>query len=224
MNRQLAPIELTRTDRWMLGWWTLNLAVFLHVALFSMPLWLTYAYNGLLYLVGAAVAYRFPLVRNVFVLGTVAGVLELGVDHFLVAYTGTLAYPSSLPMLVSSPLYMPLAWAIVTTHLGYIGIRLARIFGRKAAAVGPAILATVLIGFYEHGAFHAGIWEYVDAPLFALGHVPIYIVAAEGIMFATLYELVRIERPVVAGVGFAFVITASYVGTYLLFASVVGLA
>ncbi len=217
MNRY-DSLELTRLDRWMLGWWLLNLAVFLHVVLFSTPLWVTYAYNGLLYLVGAAISYRWKLVRNVFVLGTVAGVLELGVDHFLVAFTGTLVYPDSLPMLVSSPLYMPLAWAIVTTHLGYIGIRLAQVSGRKAAAAGPAITAMMLIGFYEYGAFHAGIWEYVDSPLFMLGHVPLYIVVAEGIMFATLYEFVRIERPVVAGIGFAFVITVSFVGTYTLFA------
>jgi hypothetical protein len=222
MTRWLDTIEPTRTDRWIVGWWLLNLAVFSHVVVFTTPLWLTYFYNGFLYFVGAIVAYRWTRVRNVFVLGTVAGALELGVDHFLVEVTGTLVYPSGLPMLVSSPLYMPLAWAIVTTHLGYIGLRLADAFGRKAAAAGPAVLAVLLIGFYEYGAFHAGIWEYVDAPLFMLGHVPFYIVAAEGIMFATLYEFVRIERPVVAGIGFAAVISVSYVGTYLLFAGVVG--
>lgn len=222
MNETLSPTELTQTDRRMIGWWLLNLVVFSHVVLVSTPLWLTYAYNGLLYVVGAAIATRSRLVRNVFVIGTVAGILELGVDHFLVAYTGTLTYPTSLPMLVSSPLYMPLAWAIVTTHLGYIGIRLAQVFGRRAAAAGPAILATVLIGFYEYGAYHAGIWAYVDAPLFMLGHVPLYIVAAEGIMFATLYELTRIERPFLAGIAFAAVITASYVGTYLLFVALAG--
>ncbi len=210
---------LTRTDRWILGWWLVNLVVFLHVVLFETPLWLTYVYNGLLYGIGALISYRSKLVRNVFVLGTVAGVLELGVDHFLVAYTGTLVYPESLPMLLSSPLYMPLAWAIVTTHLGYVGIRLGQRYGRTAAAAGPALAAVLVIGFYEYGAFHAGIWEYVSAPLLMLGHVPLYIVVAEGIMFATLHEFVRFERPILAGIGFAGVITVSFVGTYALFAA-----
>ncbi len=202
----------------MIGWWIVNLIVFLHVVLFSTPLWVTYFYNGFLYVIGALIAFRSTLVRNVFIIGTIAGILELGVDHFLVAFTGTLVYPTSLPMLVSSPLYMPLAWAIVTTHLGYVGIRLAQVYGRKAAAIGPAVLAMTLIGFYEYGAYHAGIWMYVDAPLLMVDHVPLYIVVAEGVMFSTLYEFARLKRPVLAGVGFALAISLSYIGTYFLFA------
>lgn len=215
-------IGLTKTDRRILGWWIVNLVVFLHVVLFETPLWVTYVYNGLLYAIGAVISYYSKPVRNVFVLATVAGILELGVDHVLVSFTETLVYPESLPMLVSSPLYMPLSWAIATTHLGYIGLRLSQIYGRKAAAIGPSLAALLLIGFYEYGAFHAGIWEYVDAPLLLLGHVPLYIVVAEGIMFATLHEFVRLDRPLIAGVGFAFVVTLSFVGTYVLFATAGG--
>lgn len=216
------PVELTRTDRWVVGTWLLNLAVFLHVVVFETPLWLTYVYNGLLYGVLAIVGYYSRTVRNVLVLGTVAGVIELGVDRFLVETTGTLAYPETLPMLASSPLYMPLAWAIVITHLGYVGVRIGEVYGRAAASAVPSVAAVALVGFYEYGAFHAGIWEYVSAPFLMLGHVPLYVVVAEGIMFATLHEFVRLDRPVVAGIGFGLAITASYVGAYLLFAAIGG--
>jgi hypothetical protein len=202
----------------MAGWWLVNLVVFLHVVLFETPLWLTYAYNGFLYAIGAAISARSRIVRRIFVLGTVAGVLELGVDRFLVTVTETLVYPDSLPVVVSSPLYMPLAWALVITHLGYLGARLNQAFGRRVAAFGPSLAAVTLVGFYEYGAYLAGIWTYVGAPFVMLGHVPLYIVVAEGVMFATLHELVSRERPVLAGVGFALVITVSYIGSYIVFA------
>lgn len=216
------PAALTRTDRLVLGFWLVNLAVFLHVVLLDAPLWLTYAYNGLLWAIGAALSYRSRTVRNVFVLGTVAGVVELGVDRFLVEYTGALVYPDGLPMLLSSPLYMPLAWAIAITHVGYVGTRLADIYGRRAAAVGPSLLAVAIVGFYEYGAFYAGIWRYVDAPLALLGHVPAFVVAAEAAMFALLHEFARVERPVLAGLGFGVVISVSYVASYFVFAALGG--
>lgn len=206
----------------MVGYWLVNLAVFLHVVLFETPLWVTYAYNGLLYGIGAAVSYYSATVRNVFVLGSIAGVVELGADAFLVEVTGTLTYPESLPMILSSPLYMPLAWAIVITHLGYVAVRLAEVRGRVAATVGPSILAMVLVGFYEYGAYYAGIWQYVDGAVLMVGTVPLYIVVAEGLIFATLYEFVRLERPVPAGVGFGAVITAGYVLTYVALSAIGG--
>lgn len=210
--------QLTRIDHWIAGWWLLNLVLFLHVVLLDPPLWVTYFYNVFLYGIGALISYYSKLVRKIFVLATIAGILELGVDHFLVSVTGTLVYPTSLPMLLSSPVYMPLSWAIVTTQLGYLAVRLARIGGRYVAAIGPSLLAMSLIGFYEYGAFKAGIWEYVSAPLYMLGHVPLYVVIAEGLMFATLYEFVRLERPVLAGFGFAVVISVCYAGTFYVFA------
>lgn len=224
VTRRTVPRSLDpkRTDRWVLGFWILNLAVFLHVVVFETPLWLTYAYNGLLYCVGGVLASYSRRVRTPFVLGTVAGVVELVADSFLVDFTGTLVYPDGLPTLLHSPLYMPLAWAIVITQLGYVGIRLSETYGRRVAAVVPALTAATLVGFYEYGAFYAGIWEYVGAPLLLVGHVPLYVVVAEGIMFACLHEFVRLDRPVVAGVGFGLLVGASYSGTYFAFAALAG--
>ena len=212
---------LRPADRWVIGWIGVNLLVFGHVVLFETPLWLTYAYNGLLYAIGIWVAVRFPAVRPVFDLGSVAGVLEVGVDAFLVS-TGSLVYPDSLPMLLGSPLYMPLSWALIITYFGYLGRRLDDAGGPLAATVGPSVAAMVLVGFFEYGAHFAGIWRYEIAPLAMLGTVPAFIVAAEGVMFAALYWVVRLRRPLLGGVVFAAVISVSYVGAYALFAAVGG--
>ncbi|WP_336021774.1 DUF6989 domain-containing protein [Halobellus salinisoli] len=212
---------LSSSDRQMLGWLGVNMVVFGHVALFETPLWLTYAYNGLLYAIGVWIAFRSSAVRDIFVLGSVAGVLEVGVDAFLVS-TGSLVYPDSLPMLVGSPLYMPLSWALVVTYFGYLGRRLSEEFGPLAATIGPSVAAMVLIGFFEYGAHFAGIWWYESAPLAMLGTVPAFIVVGEGLMFAALYWLVRLRRPLLGGVAFAAVISVSYVGTYVLFAALGG--
>lgn len=213
--------EVTSADRRMLGWLGINILVFGHVVLFETPLWLTYAYNGLLYGIGIWIAVRFAAVRDVFILGSVAGVLEVGVDAFLVS-TGSLVYPDSLPMLVGSPLYMPLSWAIVITYFGYLGRRLDEEFGPLAATVGPSVAAMVLIGVFEYGAHFAGIWWYEFAPLAMLGTVPAFIVVSEGVMFAALHWLVRLRRPLLGGVGFAAVISVSYVATYMVFAALGG--
>ncbi|MDY6764528.1 MAG: hypothetical protein SV377_02400 [Halobacteria archaeon] len=212
--------ELTTTDRWFIGWWTVNLLVFLHVVLFHPPLWVTYAYNGLLYAIGGVLSYYNGTVRSIFILATVAGIVELGADYYLVEFTGTLVYPQSLPMVLGSPLYMPLAWAIVTTHMGYLGVRLNEIYGPKAAVAVPSLVAVGLVGFYETGAYFAGIWQYVDAPFLMIGHVPLYIVVAEGVIFATLHRFVRLRRPILGGIGFGLVITVSFVGSYLLLAAI----
>ncbi|WP_144902085.1 DUF6989 domain-containing protein [Halobellus captivus] len=213
--------ELTPADLRMLGWLGVNMAVFGHVVLFETPLWLTYAYNGLLYAIGIGIALRHSAVRDVFILGSIAGLLEVSVDAFLVS-TGSLVYPDSLPMLVGSPLYMPLSWALVITYFGYLGRRLDERSGPLAATVGPSVAAMVLIGFFEYGAHFAEIWWYEFAPLAMIGTVPAFIVVAEGVMFAALHWLVRLRRPLLGGVGFAAVISVSYVGTYTLFAALGG--
>lgn len=213
-------VRPTTTDGWMFGWWVLNALCFAHVVLFPQPLLVTYAYNALLYVVGAAIASVDRTVRKLFVLATVAGVVELGVDRFLVEVTGTLVYPESAPMLLSSPLYMPLAWAIVTTQLGYLASRLDDTVGATIAALVPAGLAMGLIGVYETGARLAGIWAYESAPLLMVGNAPLYILLAEGVMFASLWYFARWDAPVVAGVGFGAVISASYVGSYYLLVAI----
>lgn len=222
MTRLQPPAKFSLTDWRVLGWVAVNVILFGHVVLSQPPLWVTYLYNGILFGIGGILAFYTQTLRRVFTLATVAGVVELGGDYFLVSIAETLVYPQALPMLVQSPLYMPLAWAIVTTQLGYLAIRLDAVYGRVAASVGPAAVATGLIWFYETGAHVAGIWSYAHAPVLMIGNAPAFIIAAEAIMFATLSYFVRRSNPLLAGVGFGLVITASYVGVYGLFAVIAG--
>lgn len=212
----MSPSRLRATDWYVLAWWGVNGVLFLHVVLAQPALWVTYLYNGILYTIGSVLAYEDTVLRRIFILATVAGVIELGADYFLVEVANTLVYPQTLPMLLRSPLYMPLAWAIVITQLGYLAWRLAEESSRRAAIVGPAGVAMGLIGTYETGAHIAGIWTYSHAPLLMIGHAPVFIIIAEGVMFATLYYFIRQVNPVLAGIGFGLVITLSYIGAYSL--------
>ena len=50
---------------------------------------------------------------------------ELAADAWLVDYTRTLDYSiGGGPMLWRSPIWMPLAWEVVTVQFGYVGLRL----------------------------------------------------------------------------------------------------
>lgn len=208
---------LDTTDYRVFGWMVINIALFSHIVIYQPPLWVTYLYNAILYGIGGLLAYRSVKLRRIFVLATVAGVIELGADYFLVSIAGTLVYPKSLPLIIKSPLYMPLAWAIVTTQLGYLALQLVSVEKRKAASVVPGGIAMSLIWFYETGASIAGIWEYTKAPLCMLGQAPVFIIVAEGIMFSTLFYFVERSKPVIAGIGFGLVIISSYIISYYMF-------
>lgn len=210
------PSGITQTDKYVAAWIVVTPITLVHVSTLSDPLPVTHLYNVLLYLVGVWIAYHDERVRHIFILASVAGVVELGADYFLVTI-GTLTYPFWVAWLLKSPLYMPLSWAIATTQLGYLGLRLYETYGRWAGILGPALAATMLIGFYESFARNAGIWSYAFAPYAYVGNAPVFIIAAAAIMFASLILFVRQERPVIAGVGFGLVILASYVGTFYFF-------
>ncbi len=217
MRRPIRGPTLSSTDWLILGWWCVNAILFTHVVFFQPALWVTYVYNGLLYGIGVLVSYGDRTVRHVFILATVAGVIELGGDFFLVEMIGTLVYPEPAPMILASPLYMPLAWAIVTTQLGYVGIRLEEHYGLVAGMGGPALSAMSLIGIYEIGAHTAGIWMYSHAPFHMVGEAPLFIIVGEGLMFATIVLFARWKNPLLAGIGFGIVITLSYMVSYYLF-------
>lgn len=214
-------VPRTQIDRLMVAWWCLNGLVFAHVVLAGPPLLVTYAYNVGLYLVGGVVAALDRTVRQIFFVGTVAGIVELGVDAFLVDVTGTLQYPMpafpELLMLVSSPAYMPLAWAILITQVGYLSHRVYETYGQTIAAIVPASVAVALLSVYESGAGPAGIWEYVDAPFGFVGNAPVYILVAEAAMFVALPSFLRWRSSLAAGVGFGFCITLCYVASYYFF-------
>ena len=152
------------------------------------------AATAYLFALAARRAWR-PLLARLFLLGLVAGVLELFTDAAGESFAHSLVYPPGEPMLWASPLYMPLSWAIVLTQLGYLGWRLAGLAPRLPLAL--AVLLTGLAGaaivpFYEEMAYYAGWWHYAAAP--HLGHTPLYVLLFEGGV-ATLLPIVTHALP-----------------------------
>src|SRR5688572_26230505 len=47
-----------------------------------------------------------PLVHRLMIFGTIAGILELVTDHYLVETIDSLVYPGKEPMIWNSPVYM----------------------------------------------------------------------------------------------------------------------
>lgn len=206
----LAAPRLTRLDGALLG--LLALMVALHISAAALAIgWPTAVATDLVaavYLLALAArrAWR-PLLARLFLLGLVAGVLELFTDAAGESFAHSLIYPPAQPMLWASPIYMPLSWAIVLTQLGYLGWRLAGLTPRLPLAL--AVLLTGLAGaaivpFYEEMAYYAGWWHYAAAP--HLGHTPLYVPLFEGGIAASLPIVTRallrlpVSRAALAGV------------------------
>ncbi|MGZ3602814.1 MAG: DUF6989 domain-containing protein [Ktedonobacterales bacterium] len=180
----LAARRFTALDAAFLG--VLALMVICHVvsALLARG-WVTAAATdalvaSCLLAMAARPAWR-PLLLRLFVLGLVAGMLEIFTDASGEHVAHSLVYPTGEPMLWDSPLYMPLSWAIVLTQLGYLGWRLRGLVPplRLWQAVALAALAgAATVPFYEEMAYYAGWWRYT--PVLRVGHTPIYVLFFEG--------------------------------------------
>lgn len=208
--------SLIRRDLLIGVWMLVTVIAYYHNFLFIQSTGLSYAYAFISYGVGVAFAWYDATVRHLLAIGTIGGLLELLGDHFLVHYAGTLVYPTGYPFVLSSPAYMPFAWAILITLMGYVGIRLAEEVGTRAAYLGPAVLAFIAESGYESLASQGGGWVYTHAPLGWIGHAPLFIVLSEAVMFATVYYWVQ-KRTLIGGIGIGTTINATYVGVYYAF-------
>lgn len=130
-----------------------------------------------------------PLAR-LLLFGFVFGAVELLADALCVRMTKTLDYsPARSAMLFESPWWMPSAWAVVALQTGYIG---AWALDRRGWLKGLALallIGTVQIPFYEELAYYASWWRYQNCRM--LGHTPLYIIVAEGLIVAGLAPLAR---------------------------------
>lgn len=196
------------------SWMLVTVVAYYHNFLFVQPTALSYAFAS--YGVGAAYARHDTTVKHLLGIGTVGGFVELLGDYFLVTVAGTLVYPSGYPFLLRSPAYMPFAWALLITFMGYVGLRLADEYGTTAAYLGPAIVAFIAESGYESLASQGGGWTYLAAPLGWVGDALLFIVVAEAVMFASSYYWVR-KNTLVGGIGIGSTITVSYVGVYYIF-------
>lgn len=208
--------SLIHRDLLVGAWLLATVVAYYHNFLFLQSLAFSYGYAVASYGIGLVYARYDATVRHLLAIGTIGGLLELLGDHFLVHTAGTLVYPSGYPFLLSSPAYMPFAWAILITFMGYVGIRLGDEVGTTAAYVGPAIFAFVAESGYESLASRGGGWVYTHAPLGWIGHAPLFIVIAEAAMFVTIYYWVR-RSALVGGLGIGLTINVAYVGVYYAF-------
>ncbi len=137
-----------------------------------------------------------PLLGRLFLLGCVAGVIELFTDAAGEHVVHSLSYPAGEPMIWASPAYMPLSWALVLMQLGYLGWRLRGLVPRLPLGMACAlagICGGLLVPFYEEMAYHARWWQYAVAP--RIGHTPFYVMLFEGAVAASLpLVLHQVER------------------------------
>ncbi len=127
----------------------------------------------------AAFAWRRKdaILWHLLVFGLVVGVVELAADAWLVDSTKTLDYSvGGGPMLWRSPIWMPIAWQIVTVQFAVIGHRLIR-YDLAAGLLATSALGAVNIPYYEAMARRIHWWQYAGCKMI-LG-APYYIILAE---------------------------------------------
>ncbi|HTJ51496.1 MAG TPA: hypothetical protein VL443_18685 [Cyclobacteriaceae bacterium] len=132
-----------------------------------------------------ALRTKNPLVLRLMIFGTVAGVLELVTDHYLVDIINSLVYPGHEPMIWSSPAYMPFAWSNVILQLSFIGVLLTSRFGLLRASIMLCIAGGMYIPTYEHLAKDAAWWWYnFNTPM--VFNAPLYVIICEALISLSL--------------------------------------
>ncbi|MEO9964418.1 MAG: hypothetical protein ABJF11_01435 [Reichenbachiella sp.] len=137
-----------------------------------------------------AVRFKNPLIIRLLVIGTIAGLLELATDHYLVDTIGSLVYPGNELMIWSSPAYMPFAWSNVLLQLGFIGVLLTRKFDIPKASIMLGIAGGMYIPLYEHLANNAGWWWYHPNAPFVF-NAPVYVILCEALISLSLPWLIQ---------------------------------
>ena len=165
-------------------------------------------------LVGFTLVRRDALLGRFLLFGLLVGFTELAADSWLVDYTRTLDYSvGGGPMIWRSPLWMPLAWEVVSVQFGYVGLRLRERFG-KIGLLMIGLLGAINIPFYEEMARRIHWWQYNGCHM--ISFTPWYIILGEfgiAIAFALLAQTLRRgswREAIFAGIGGGFSIFACY--------------
>jgi hypothetical protein len=138
--------------------------------------------------------HRDEVLARFLMFGLAVGFAELAADAWLVDYTKTLDYSvGGGPMLWRSPIWMPLAWEIVTVQFGYVGWWLWNRYGGRGLA-GIGLLGAINIPYYEEMARKIHWWEYSNCRM--LSYTPYYIILGE---FGIAILLAWLSRRVVRG-------------------------
>jgi len=136
-----------------------------------------------------ALKYKNPLVLRLIIFGTIAGILELVTDHYLVETIKSLVYPQQEQMIWNSPAYMPIAWSNILFQLGFIGVLLTQKKNLVVATIVLAIAGGMYIPLYEHLAKDAGWWWY-NANTKMVFNAPLYVIVCESLISLSLPVLI----------------------------------
>jgi hypothetical protein len=141
-------------------------------------------------LLGFVVLYRDAWLVRLMIFGLATGFAELAADAWLVDFTRTLDYSAGGgPMLWRSPIWMPIAWEIVTVQFGCLGLWLRGRFGNAGlAAVG--VLGAINIPYYEEMARRIHWWQYSGCRM--ISNTPYYIILGE---FGIAIALTLLAKP-----------------------------
>ncbi len=149
---------------------------------------------------GFAYWYRdYPLLR-LMAYGGMVGFVELLADAWLVDFTRTLDYSiGGGPLLWRSPIWMPLAWEVVTVQFAVIGLRLMR-WRPGIGLLLTGLLGAINIPYYEEMAQAIHWWRYTDCRM--LSGTPYYIIVGE---FGIALTLAAAARGIPSGKALAIV-------------------
>ncbi len=149
-------------------------------------------------LLGFVIVRRDTLLVRLIMFGLAVGLAELAADAWLVNYTRTLDYSiGGGPMLWRSPIWMPLAWEVVSVQFGYLGLRLCERFGSAGLAI-IGFLGALNIPYYEEMARRIHWWQYRDCRM--ISNTPYYIILGElGIAIALTLLARALRRGNLAG-------------------------
>jgi len=124
------------------------------------------------------------LFKKLLLFGLITGILELATDHWAVAVTETLVYPSQ-PLLWSSPFFMPLSWTIIMVQFGFIALFLLERWGMFVAIIGASVLGGINIPLYEFLSSKAGFWHYQNCAMI-FDTTPYYVIFGEVLLASPL--------------------------------------
>ena len=137
-----------------------------------------------------AIYFNNPLLQRLLIFGTIAGILELATDHYLVSFISSLVYPGDELMIWSSPFYMPFAWSNVLLQLSFVGVLFSRKMNLVYASLLLCLAGGMYIPLYEHLANAAGWWWYHDNVKMVFD-APFYIIVSEALISLSLPFLIR---------------------------------
>jgi hypothetical protein len=161
------------------------------------------------------------LLLNILVFAIVAGFTELLADYWLIHGIHRLVYIDAGPFVAASPLYMPFAWALVLTQLGYLGWLLSYRWNMWKVMLFGAVCGAVIIPYYEFLAKNAKWWYYL-LPEKQFLNTPYLIILGEAIIIAILPPVFRkIEKlkpihSIILGIFVGLWIWSSYFIAYLI--------